>query len=143
MYSNTWRFPKIISLVPKWILINVSLKSQDLQEQRIKSISIRFKCFESNVTYSHAANSASKGSLFNHVKIVHEKARPFKCPICGRDFAAKQQMQQHVSSIHEGNRPFACEICHDVRFRGKQGLTEHMASVHEGQSDIFLGFLLG
>jgi len=78
------------------------------------------------------AKLASKGSLFNHVKIVHEKARPFKCPICGRDFAAKQQMQQHVSSIHEGNRPFACEICHDVRFRGKQGLNEHMASVHEG-----------
>jgi len=80
------------------------------------------------------AKLASRGSLSNHVRIVHERLRPFKCPICGRDFAAKQQMQQHVSSIHEGNKPYACKICHDVRFRGKQGLTEHILSVHEGKT---------
>jgi len=80
------------------------------------------------------AKLASKGSLFNHVKHVHERQKNFKCDLCERYFAAKQQMQQHISSFHEGNKPFHCEICQDMRWATRGGLVEHMASVHEGKT---------
>ena len=84
------------------------------------------------------AKLASKGSLFNHVKHVHERQKKFKCDLCERYFAAKQQMQQHISSFHEGNKPFQCEICQDMRWATRGGLVEHMASVHEGKLKTYL-----
>ena len=88
------------------------------------------------------AKLASKGSLFNHVKHVHERQKKFKCDLCERYFAAKQQMQQHISSFHEGNKPFQCEICQDMRWATRGGLVEHMASVHEGKLKTYLNLKL-
>lgn len=71
-----------------------------------------------------------KGRLFNHVRVVHERQRAYKCPHrCGQTFGAKGDLTRHVRSIHEGRRPFRCSSC-DAAFSRKSVLVRHCSKVH-------------
>lgn len=71
-----------------------------------------------------------KGRLFNHVRVVHERQRAYKCPHrCGQTFGAKGDLTRHVRSIHEGRRPFRCNSC-GAAFSRKSVLVRHCSKVH-------------
>ena len=76
-----------------------------------------------------------KGSikdLKKHIRFVHEKIKPFNCPIesCTQTFRDKTRQRLHMESVHEGIKPYQCTEC-GVKFSLKSGLNIHMQSVHE------------
>ncbi|CAL8121434.1 unnamed protein product [Orchesella dallaii] len=83
------------------------------------------KCDEcSNAFYT-------KGILNSHVKIVHQKKRPFPCNICGRCFSSKHASNQHIN-VHLKETPYKCRIC-GIRNNQKQHIKNfHSNSEREG-----------
>ena len=51
--------------------------------------------------------------LKNHISLVHEGKKPFKCSICNVRFAQNQGLKKHIAAVHEGKKPFKCSICDD------------------------------
>lgn len=68
--------------------------------------------------------SDNKNYLKQHVDLVHNSDRPFKCPYC--DYAGKRShaLREHLI-VHTDERPFQCEIC-NATFRKKGHLTNHV-----------------
>ncbi|XP_014205792.1 zinc finger protein 510-like [Copidosoma floridanum] len=63
------------------------------------------------------------GSLYYHVKHVHQGIKNHACDICGRCFAMKTAMRDH-RRIHTGERPFVCDSCKKT-FTTKASLYTH------------------
>ena len=63
---------------------------------------------------------------------MHEKIKPFSCPIesCKTTFISKTSQKLHIEAVHEGIKPHVCTIC-DAKFGQKGSLTNHIKSVHE------------
>ena len=45
-------------------------------------------------------STANKSSLDKHVRIVHQKERPFSCRVCDQTFGQKVHLDAHVSAVH-------------------------------------------
>ena len=43
---------------------------------------------------------ASQASLNRHVRVVHEKLKPYSCDICCKDFALKRLLKEHQIAEH-------------------------------------------
>ena len=72
-----------------------------------------------------------KCALVKHVRVVHDKIKPFTCPRDSCDFSAgtKAQLERHVLT-HDGVKPFECTFC-TSKFYTKNEQKEHTAIVHE------------
>ena len=46
-----------------------------------------------------------------NVSTQKKEARKFKCEICSNGFFARGKLEQHVTVVHEGKKPFKCEMC--------------------------------
>ena len=68
--------------------------------------------------------SNNKNYLKQHMDIVHNSLRPFKCPFC--DYAGKRShaLREHLI-VHSSERPFECNFC-NATFRKKGHLTNHI-----------------
>ena len=44
---------------------------------------------------------SQKGNLKQHVVIVHENKKPFKCEVCDYSCSLKGNLKSHVASVHE------------------------------------------
>lgn len=53
-----------------------------------------------------------KNNIARHIRMRHEKYRPFKCEFldCGSAFSESRHLNEHMN-IHMGLRPFVCEFC--------------------------------
>ena len=92
--------------------------------------------------------------LDKHVRIVHNKERPFKCQLCGSSFGQKVHLDAHVNAVHIQvilvhsdqsvntgisrykisdflqAKPFKCEAC--VYCATTKGLLDkHFRTVHQ------------
>jgi len=63
------------------------------------------------------------GSLYYHLKHVHDGVKNHTCDICGRSFAMKTTMEDH-RRIHTGERPYVCHTCGKT-FKSKASLYIH------------------
>ena len=52
-----------------------------------------------------------KGSLREHITSIHEKKKPYSCPICSQSFSMKKDLSQHVQCVHDGIKKFECPFC--------------------------------
>jgi hypothetical protein len=75
-----------------------------------------------------------KASLVNHVKVVHQTKRPYKCEVCDAAFKASNHLRRH-RMIHSGVKPYRCEICPDRFFMQKSNLQIHMLT-HNKDSKV-------
>ena len=66
-----------------------------------------------------------------HVLLVHEGIKPFKCPKCDYANAVKQLLQKHIDAVHEDKRPCLCSYC-GKGCKDKAQLKVHVTEVHEG-----------
>ena len=41
-------------------------------------------------------SSYAKSDMKNHVKLVHDKERPFKCSVCNATFQTKAKLNRHA-----------------------------------------------
>lgn len=87
---------------------------------------------------------ASKISLHNHVRFVHEKRFKQFCHLCGMGFYSGPALERHLLSMHKENeqikrmmeggaRVWRCEVvgC-STNFMKEEGLEEHRKRVHGG-----------
>jgi len=67
--------------------------------------------------------TANKHYFRQHVDLVHNNERPFKCPFC--DYAGKRShsLKEHLV-VHSDERPYQCTQC-NATFRKKGHLTNH------------------
>nr|XP_053623450.1 zinc finger protein 320-like [Plodia interpunctella] len=69
-----------------------------------------------------------------HLQDVHNQAtRVHKCETCGRAFNLKYHLICHTRSVHLQERNQQCDVCH-VRFCNKETLKRHMV-IHTGEKN--------
>ena len=73
--------------------------------------------------------------IIQHIEVVHDKKKPFKCEICDYSCYQKSKMKKHVESVHEKNEPFKCEICY-YSCAQNSNLKRHISSVHEEKKPL-------
>ena len=68
--------------------------------------------------------SENKNYLKQHMDLVHNNDRPFKCPFC--EYAGKRShaLREHLI-VHSNERPYQCQSC-NATFRKKGHLTNHV-----------------
>ena len=85
----------------------------------------RFRCTHDGCSYA----TDRKFNLTVHMR-THVEQKPFKCPICEKEFTQKNNLERHLLT-HETDTPrFECEICHKT-FAHKESLAVHM-NEHNG-----------
>lgn len=69
-----------------------------------------------------------------HLQDVHNQAtRVHKCKTCGRGFNLKYHLICHTRSVHLQERNQQCDVCHQ-RFCNKESLKRHMV-IHTGEKN--------
>lgn len=70
-----------------------------------------------------------------HLRIVHNQSTGlFRCETCGREYDLKYHLLIHIRSVHLQERNQECPICHS-RFFSKYCLSRHMV-IHTGEKNF-------
>ena len=76
-----------------------------------------------------------KSYLGLHEKIVHKKIRDNLCELCDFSSSSKFALRSHVKLAHLQIKNFPCEDC-GVRCGAKSDLESHRKSVHENKKEL-------
>ena len=63
------------------------------------------------VECEYCGKSLKTHTLANHIRLVHEGVKPYKCDKCEKSFGKRINLRKHVEQVHEKLRNFHCEIC--------------------------------
>ena len=63
------------------------------------------------------------GSLKAHLK-THAHERPHACDLCDARFTRRGDLERHIKVVHNKDRPFKCSKCHRT-FGDKKNLRSH------------------
>ena len=64
---------------------------------------------------------ARKEHVENHIKLVHEKRKPYECGVCKKKFSQKHHFLSHVSNIHGiKNSPTLIPTEREIRLKVKE-----------------------
>ena len=85
-------------------------------------------------------------NLKNHVKVVHEGLKEFRCEFCKKEFGYRSHMKDHIVRLHRNEIPldkqkefsvrsYPCNICDKIYTNG-QHLTRHKGTVHNERSSL-------
>lgn len=132
----------------------------DSKEQLNKHLRTEHKCSvnEERVTCEQCNRVFGKMKyLRKHVRELHDKATPFNCNECGKQFNRKANLMEHklihqgiylaqckecnksyrtVSALrlhertHTGEKPYKCEICNQKSYAYNTDLKRHKRAVH-------------
>ena len=74
-----------------------------------------------------------KSTLTRHIRIVHEKLKPYSCKICKHSFSTKDNIYMHTLRKHPSSnlKPFSCEICIQS-FYNEEALRRHKRKHKKG-----------
>lgn len=102
-------------------------------------------------------NFAKLRYLKKHLREVHEKATPFSCDICGKEFNRKSNLTEHLLihenkylatcptckksyrtqsalklhlRMHTKEKPYKCDICNEKSYAYNTDLKRHKRSAH-------------
>ena len=85
----------------------------------------RFTCPRCPCTY------ASKSSLNEHVRHIHENAPRYRCETCGKGFSIRSHYHDHLAA-HTGGKRYVCSVCLN-EFTLKGNLKAHMLHFHPAE----------
>lgn len=83
-----------------------------------------FACEQCNKTFE------VRGNLQRHVKVVHERIRPYACDHCDKRFSSSSNLKYHLHT-HTKVRPYSCNPCNRT-FTHLSALRTHKINVHQG-----------
>jgi very-short-patch-repair endonuclease len=72
---------------------------------------------------------SDNGLLTQHIKIIHDKIKDFKCDKCEYVCSSKDHLQRHIKQIHAKIKDFKCEKC-DFTCSLKENLKNHVNQIH-------------
>jgi uncharacterized Zn-finger protein len=117
-------------------------RTSTYNEHQLESTSLILDKESTNATTDDLSSSADKnlphcarefgqkGTLFNHVKVVHDdKIKEHKCSHCQQTFTRKHQLFVHVKAVHDRVRDMKCSQC-DYASARKDALNRHIKAVH-------------
>lgn len=88
--------------------------------------------FRAIFTFYYCSLADMESDRNKHIRALHEKSRPFKCPECSGQFAFQDGLSRHISMVHREARPFKCpEPNCDKAFKQKAHAEKHHSSVHQ------------
>lgn len=88
------------------------VKSNFISEKETQSSVINVRNAQVNGESEKCDYSTNQKYLLQrHVKIVHDKTRPFKCSKCEMSFGQKAHLSSNHRSIHYEIRSFNCDYC--------------------------------
>ena len=93
-----------------------------LYPARTELVGKRFVCPRCPCTY------ASKGSLTEHVRHIHENASRYRCDTCGKGFSIRSHYYDHLAS-HTGVKRYVCPTC-KAQFTFRNDLKVHVCRFH-------------
>lgn len=75
-----------------------------------------------------------KGHLSQHLRYVHEKYRPHRCPVteCDASFGTRFARSQHIWTVHENLKPFRCDYPHCKSSFGQRSHLNRHRKRHPG-----------
>ena len=65
--------------------------------------------------------------MSRHLKINHEKIKPYECEFCSKTFGQKNILTVHIRITHEKIKPHKCKDC-DKKFSERGDLNKHFKS---------------
>ena len=68
--------------------------------------------------------------LKQHIRMVHQKIKPYSCGKCHRSFFSESRLKDHDAVFHK-NQLFSCEKCHKS-YKIRRQLQVHIRSIHQG-----------
>ena len=92
---------------------------------RTEHVGKRFTCPRCPCTY------ASKSSLNEHVRHIHENASRYRCETCGKGFSTRSHYYDHLAA-HTGGKRYVCSVCLN-EFTLKGNLKAHMLHFHPAE----------
>lgn len=79
------------------------------------------------------ARFTRRGDLERHIKVVHNKDRPFKCTKCHRAFGDKKNLRWHLSN-HDRKLFHHCQVRH--RYRISQWIPTHCIALTNSSNSV-------
>lgn len=70
-----------------------------------------------------------------HIRMVHEKRRPFQCARCPKSFGRNCFLQAHEATVHDKVRGFGCGEC-GAAFGQRSSLTRHARVIHNAVGKV-------
>ena len=70
----------------------------------------------------------------NHIHIVHEGHKDYKCDDCGKSFTTLENLETHLHTVHDGYKDHKCESC-GKSFSLAGELKRHIGKIHEGHKN--------
>ena len=67
-----------------------------------------------------------KDKLDRHVRLVHNKERPFSCHLCDKRFGQKFHLERHMAAIHMKERPYGEQISSSASIWWKRYLSRRL-----------------
>lgn len=56
--------------------------------------------------------------------------KPYTCRFCRRSFVGLQSLMNHIQMVHNGEKPFKCDLC-DVMFTLRCNMLRHKRKIHK------------
>ena len=88
----------------------------------------------------HCGKVLKRGSLANHIQLVHMKIKRFFCDHCGVGFFKKQHLIAHLQSHHVARefrvKDFKCVLCPSAFF-SKGLLNKHNKNIHPAEKKLW------
>lgn len=79
------------------------------------------------------AKFTRKGDVERHVRIVHNKQKPYKCSKCHRCFGDKKNLRWHLMN-HDKRLFYACEVC-GFKFGKREYWENHVRIIHPNHAN--------
>ena len=104
-------------------------RDRDLTNHR-NGVHLGLKNYHCGVPGCHKSFSVEP-SLKRHIKIDHEKLKPFACHECHIPFSTKNQLKNHKERVHDGIR-LACVFDGCTKtYSDRSNLNRHVKSKHQ------------
>lgn len=103
--------------------------NQTFQQKRQRAIHVRTHHERAFPCEKCLALFKTKSDANRHLRIVHERLRPYSCTECTATFAERGKLRRHKQTVHEKLRPFRCEFC-GAQFGERGNLNQHQTSRH-------------